>query len=122
MQKYVRLINAVDLQNYIIEDTQRMILSTTDSTQKARTYSVCQYIRNAIRKSPTVNPVEYSQWVWNPDAYDWGIGAWVCKRCGHINGDLPHENPPSVPVMAFAASHYCNNCGSKMTGVDSNEL
>ena len=54
----------------------------------------------------------HSEWVWNPDAIDFGIGAWVCKRCGCRNENIPahiDEKP-----LSWAGSFYCPNCGADM--------
>ena len=35
---------------------------------------------------------ETSEWVWNENAIDWGLGAWVCRICGCRNDNIPHQD------------------------------
>ena len=64
------------------------------------------------------------EWVYNPDAYDYGLPAWECDQCGCINANIPprimtkDSKPNYAPVNpnAFSGSNYCPNCGAKMGG------
>lgn len=70
--------------------------------------------RRLVDEAPTIDPVKYGHWEWNPNAYDWGLGAWVCSKCGHHDGDLPREQNPRIPVERYVYSNYCHCCGVKM--------
>lgn len=53
-----------------------------------------------------------AHWVWDENAYDWGLGQWVCSNC-KCNNDNLGGNKNISPYM-FAGSHYCPQCGFKM--------
>ncbi len=64
-------------------------------------------------------PVRYAKWVWNDNAMDWNIGAWVCSACGGRNENIHAGKPGATgslggnPYM-WAGTRYCPNCGAKM--------
>ena len=55
---------------------------------------------------------ETSEWVWNEDAIDWGLGAWVCRICGCRNDNIPHQF--KCYPYNWAGTKYCPNCGRRM--------
>lgn len=55
---------------------------------------------------------ETSEWVWNEDAIDWGLGAWVCKICGCRNDNIPNQS--KWYPYNWAGTKYCPNCGRRM--------
>ncbi len=78
-------------------------------------------VRRIICESPKVDakPVRYARWVWNDNAMDWNIGAWVCSECGGRNENIHAGKPGAIgnlganPYM-WAGTRYCPNCGAKM--------
>lgn len=68
-----------------------------------------------------VEPVRHGSWVWNNDAIDWNIGAWVCSECGRRNENI-HAGAPGKRITLdcdpyiWAGSKYCPNCGARMDG------
>lgn len=55
---------------------------------------------------------ETSEWVWDNDAIDWVIGAWVCKSCRCRNDNIPHQS--KCYPYNWAGAKYCPNCGRRM--------
>ena len=55
---------------------------------------------------------ETSEWVWDNDAIDWVIGAWVCKSCHCRNDNIPHQS--KCYPYNWAGTKYCPNCGRRM--------
>ena len=66
-----------------------------------------------------VAPVVHGKWEWNPNAMDFGLGAWVCNKCGCKNNNLGLDRKMN-PLM-FSGSSYCPNCGADMRG-EKNDL
>lgn len=64
---------------------------------------------------PDAEPVT-SEWVWDDDAIDWGIGAYVCKRC-HGRNDNINVGKQGNPY-AWVGSQFCPKCGAKMKGAN----
>lgn len=56
---------------------------------------------------------ETSQWVWDKNAIDWNLGAWVCKSCRHPNNNLPWDDRDINPYN-WAGAKYCPTCGRRM--------
>lgn len=79
----------------------------------------CALIDNA--PNVDVEPVRHGSWVWNNDAIDWNIGAWVCSKCGGRNENI-HADAPGKRITlscnpyGWAGSKYCPNCGARMDG------
>lgn len=87
----------------------------------------CEHIRHnpegcaLIDNAPAVDaePVRHGRWVWNNDAIDWNIGAWVCSECGVRNENIHAEAPGKrrgciCSPYVWAGSQYCPSCGAKM--------
>ena len=55
------------------------------------------------------------EWVWNEDAVDWGIGAWVCNKCGSRPQTWWSTDRNKNPLI-WASSRFCGNCGAYMGG------
>ena len=80
--------------------------------------------RELIANAPAVDvaPVRHGRWIWDNDAVDWGLGAWVCSECHGKNENI-HAGKPGrddtigMSPYAWAGSQFCPNCGAKM-GVD----
>ena len=66
-------------------------------------------IANALKEPKT------GEWVWKKDAMDWGIGAWVCNKCGCRPNTLWSTKRDSIP-LAYAGSLFCGYCGAYMGG------
>ena len=76
-----------------------------------------------VEDAPAVDaePVRHAKWVWDNDAIDWNLGAWVCSECRHRNENI-HAGMPGInggvwsnPYI-WSGSNYCPNCGAKMKG------
>lgn len=73
-----------------------------------------------IENAPAVDaePVRHGKWVWNNDAIDWGIGAWVCSECGGRNENIHAAKPGTVKAYTnpyiYAGTKFCPNCGARM--------
>lgn len=50
-------------------------------------------------------------WVWRPDAFDLGLGAWVCSKCGCQNRNIGVDK--FRDPYNWYGSKYCPNCGEK---------
>lgn len=59
-----------------------------------------------------VNKEEKVYWVYEPNAYDWGLGGFVCSNCLVVNSNLP--NDPSCYPLDYVGSKYCPYCGKEM--------
>ena len=74
-----------------------------------------------IAEADDAEPVRHAKWVWDNDAIDWNLGAWVCSECRHRNENI-HAGMPGInggvwsnPYI-WSGSNYCPNCGAKMEG------
>lgn len=52
------------------------------------------------------------KWIWNNDAIDWNIGAWICSNCHARNDNIPHSKK-TIPLR-WSGSRFCPNCGADM--------
>lgn len=59
-----------------------------------------------------VNKEEKAHWVYDPNAYDWGLGGFVCSNCLSVNSNLP-SGFTRYP-LDYMGSKYCPNCGKEM--------
>ena len=64
-----------------------------------------------IDSIPDAEP-ETSQWIWDEDGMDWGLGAWKCLSCGCRNANLPNDK--SIYPYSWSGTKFCPNCGKKM--------
>ena len=78
-------------------------------------------VRRIICESPKVDAelVRYGRWIWDNDAIDWNIGAWVCSECRGRNENIHTGKPDTVESFGvnpyiWAGSRFCPNCGAKM--------
>ena len=46
-----------------------------------------------------VEPVSYAKWVWNDNAMNWGIGAWVCSECRGRNENIHASKPGTTESL-----------------------
>ena len=74
-----------------------------------------------VKKIPAVDaePVRHGEWIYDPNATDWGIGGYVCSECHTKNNNLPcneFKNP-----LRFAGSNFCPHCGARMDGGADND-
>ena len=75
----------------------------------------------AIERIGKLEPVRHGKWVWNNDAIDYGIGAWVCSECLGRNENIHTGKPGTIEGFGtnpyiWAGSQFCPNCGAKMDG------
>lgn len=74
-------------------------------------------LKEVIDAQPTIvstgqDDAKKGNWIYNPDAVDWGIGGYVCSECGVRNDNLPMSE--TINPMMFAGSKYCPHCGARM--------
>ena len=55
-----------------------------------------------------------AKWEWDKDAIDYNIGSWVCGKCKNAPNTMWQWEKANIPAR-FSGSHYCPNCGAKMT-------
>lgn len=69
-----------------------------------------------LDEQPTADVVEvrHGEWMWDDNAIDWGIGAWVCSNC-HGRNDNIYAVKNTDPYI-WVGSQYCPNCGARMDG------
>ena len=60
---------------------------------------------------PTIEP-KHGEWIWDNDAVDWNLGAWICSNCHARNDNIPHSER-TIPLR-WSGSKYCPNCGADM--------
>jgi hypothetical protein len=58
---------------------------------------------------------KYSNWEYDPNGMDWGIGAWRCRECRTKNDDL--GNTKDIDPYLFAGSKFCPHCGLPMKNI-----
>jgi hypothetical protein len=73
-------------------------------------------VESIVSKIPSFNaaPVVYGQWKWDPNGMDFGLGAWVCNKCGCRNNNLGMDS--RINPLRFFGSNFCPNCGADMRG------
>lgn len=59
-------------------------------------------------------PVRHGEWIYDPNATDWGIGGYVCSECHTRNNNLPCKEIKNP--LRFAGSNFCPHCGARMDG------
>lgn len=73
----------------------------------------------AIERIGKLESVRHAKWVWDNDAIDWNLGAWVCSECRHRNENI-HAGMPGMNVgvwsnpYIWSGSNFCPHCGAKM--------
>lgn len=72
-------------------------------------------IKSMVHSAPAadVQEVRHGKWIWDKNARDWNLGAYVCSECECVNNNLPDNR--YNPYM-FIGSKYCPNCGARMDG------
>jgi len=65
-------------------------------------------VREMVENLPSVR----GEWIYDENGNDWGLGAWVCSRCGCKNDNLSMDS--RVNPYRFAGSKFCPNCGADM--------
>ena len=92
-----------------------------------KTVSVDAFIK-FLKNRPAVDaePIRHGRWVWNNDAIDWNIGAWVCGECGVRNENIHAAMPGNVKAFStnpyiYAGTKFCPTCGAKIDEVQKNE-
>lgn len=74
----------------------------------------CEFAK-VIQEIKKLKQEKEAYWIWNPNGMDWGLGAWVCSKCGNRGSRTPTDKKQN-PLL-YAGALYCGNCGAKMTGV-----
>lgn len=59
-----------------------------------------------------VNKEKKAHWVYDSNAYDWGLGGFVCSNCLTVNSNLPSDF--TRYPLDYMGSKYCPNCGKEM--------
>lgn len=55
-----------------------------------------------------------AHWVYDPNGYDWCLGAWKCSKCGTPNNNI--GGGKDINPLIFRGSKFCPECGEKMDG------
>ena len=63
-------------------------------------------------------PVQHGEWIYDPNANDFGIGGYVCSVCSAKNNNLPCN--AVINPQIFVGSRFCPDCGAKMDGGKNN--
>lgn len=53
-----------------------------------------------------------AQWVWDDNALDWGLGAWVCSKC-HTKNQNIHSKKDEDPNI-WEGTNFCPQCGAQI--------
>lgn len=82
---------------------------------------IADWQAKCINEAPAVDaePVRHGEWIYDPNATDWGIGGYVCSECHTKNNNLPcneFKNP-----LRFVGSNFCPHCGARMDGGTDND-
>ena len=102
-------------------DKQKLLMALNDkyhdmSAMSASYYAGFKYARRLIEiatPEKDIAPVRHGNWVYDPNAIDWGMGGWICNLCGNRNNNLPILQQDCNPYL-YAGSQYCPACGAKM--------
>ena len=97
----------------------RSALITAINTNSPTFYDgqdIADWQAKCINEAPAVDaePVQHGEWIYDPNATDWGIGGYVCSECHTKNNNLPCneiKNP-----LRFVGSNFCPHCGARMDG------
>lgn len=103
----------------IVQIERRKSLLVGDKTVPVDAF--IKFLKN--RPAVDAEPTQHGRWVWNNDAMDWNIGAWVCSECGGRNENIHAVKPGTDKILmsnpyVWSGSQYCPNCGAKMDGKD----
>ncbi len=53
-----------------------------------------------------------AHWIYDPNGYDWCLGAWKCSKCGSVNNNI--GGGKDINPLIFRGSKFCPECGEKM--------
>ena len=56
-----------------------------------------------------------SEWVWDEDGMDWGIGSWKCGSCKSRPQTWWATDRNTNPLRC-GGSKYCGDCGAELRG------
>ena len=80
--------------------------------EKEAGMNIPEWLRDTIMNaSPSAK--ETAEWVWDEDAIDWGMGAWVCSKCKNRPQTF-WETSKKIYPLKWVGSQYCGCCGAKM--------
>ena len=54
-----------------------------------------------------------AHWIYDPNGYDWCLGAWKCSKCGTVNNNI--RGSKDINPLIFRGSKFCPECGEPMT-------
>ena len=63
-------------------------------------------------------PVRHGEWIYDPNANDFGIGGYICNVCSAKNNNLPCN--AVINPQIFVGSRFCPDCGARMDGGKNN--
>ena len=81
---------------------------------------IADWQEKCINEAPAVDaePVRHGEWIYDPNANDFGIGGYICGVCSAKNNNLPCN--AVINPQIFVGSRFCPNCGAKMNGGKNN--
>lgn len=94
--------------NRVLLTTVKNNITGAEET-KFITLDFCSYGQYCTRNTSIPNT---SEWYYDPNGCDWGIGAWCCKNCGTKNDNLGQDK--NINPYIFASGKFCPCCGKLM--------
>ena len=107
-------IEAIELVDWYHQNRDKDIVSGANSREHQAWYKA-EDIYKALEAVPAVKP-KRGKWIWDKDAIDWNIGAWVCSNCHVRNDNIPHSE--IIFPLRWSGSKFCPNCGADMRGTE----
>ena len=74
-------------------------------------------VKAILRNVPSAGRPQ-GEWIWDNDAVDWNLGAWICSNCHARNDNIPHSE--RIIPLRWSGSKFCPNCGARMFVKDIN--
>lgn len=72
-----------------------------------------EVFQRMINDAPTIQADRpHGEWIWDNNAVDWNLGAWVCSNCHARNDNIPHSE--RIIPLRWSGSKFCPNCGADM--------
>ena len=105
-------IEAIELVDWYHQNRNKDIVSGANSREHQAWYKA-EDIYEALEAVPAAKP-KRGKWIWDKDAIDWNIGAWVCSNCHARNDNIPYSE--IIIPLRWSGSNFCPNCGADMRG------
>jgi rubrerythrin len=93
-----------------IEPKTKVIAQVTFDEKKMR-----EIVKEAVerfKEEYEITDRPQGEWIWDNDAVDWNLGAWICSNCHARNDNIPHSE--KIIPLRWSGSKFCPNCGADM--------